>query len=597
MGGAAAAYISLVLLGIMTGILSMMLGASVYGMGMFWGYFASPAVVLLNILPPVVLMLLMYFATSRASVAFAVPALALLALSCADYFKVQIRGEPLSPGDLAVIAEAGDVLSGFRLRFGGRMYLAAAFFSGGTVYALLLRHRPGGASRRVVGTAAAAAVGLALYAGLYTSSAIYDNAAPPRESAAGTVNYAYISRGFLYPFIHHLKELFTVVPPGYSAARARGIEEMYDYDDIPPGKKVNVISIMLEAYCDLSEYGAIEFTRDVYEKWHALQRESVHGHLITNIFGGGTKDTERLFLTGDLYIEPYDKPARSHLDYFKQQMYYIEGFHAGDGWYYERASVYPNLGFDNYYFLEDFANPTRWDSFFFPMIKSLYDKRDKTVPYFAHNLTYQNHGGYSDEQTGDEHLLNPGGFTEPTFNILNNYLTGIYDTNERLWAFIETLRGDPAPVVVLLYGDHKPSLGDMDGAYSELGIDMRDWSADGFYNMYSTPYIIWANGAARSALGDFTGDGGDFSPCFLMNRLFDLCGWAGDQYIKAMGELFRSVDVFSTATGFFREDGELVKKLSHGAERFFSDVRILDYYRTLEKRRAALESMSASLPP
>ena len=35
------------------------------------------------------------------------------------------------------------------------------------------------------------------------------------------------------------------------------------------------------------------------------------------------------------------------------------------------------------------------------------------------------------------------------------------------------------------------------------------------------------------ALGqDFTGEGGDISPCFLMERLFDACGWTGDRFMQ-----------------------------------------------------------------
>ena len=39
--------------------------------------------------------------------------------------------------------------------------------------------------------------------------------------------------------------------------------------------------------------------------------------------------------------------------------------------------------------------------------------------------------------------------------------------------------------------------------------------------------------AAKAALGqDFTGEGGDISPCFLMERLFDACGWTGDRFMQ-----------------------------------------------------------------
>ena len=58
------------------------------------------------------------------------------------------------------------------------------------------------------------------------------------------------------------------------------------------------------------------------------------------------------------------------------------------------------------------------------------------------------------------------------------------------------------------------------------GVDLDVSTQEGFYNYFSTPYLIYANKAARESLGqDFRGDGGDISPCFLMDKLFFECGW------------------------------------------------------------------------
>ena len=54
-------YIMLALLSVGVGILSLLLGATVFGIPMFKSYFASFTVVALNILPPMVLVFLLYF--------------------------------------------------------------------------------------------------------------------------------------------------------------------------------------------------------------------------------------------------------------------------------------------------------------------------------------------------------------------------------------------------------------------------------------------------------------------------------------------------------------------------------------------------------
>ena len=72
---------------------------------------------------------------------------------------------------------------------------------------------------------------------------------------------------------------------------------------------------------------------------------------------------------------------------------------------------------------------------------------------------------------------------------------------------------------MVLFGDHKPWGGNGNSAYEGIGADFSMTSLESFYEYYSTPYLIWANSAAKEVLNnDFEGDGGDFSPCFLMQE-------------------------------------------------------------------------------
>ena len=99
-------------------------------------------------------------------------------------------------------------------------------------------------------------------------------------------------------------------------------------------------------------------------------------------------------------------------------------------------------------------------------------------------------------------------------------------------------------------------------------------------NLYSTPYFIWANYAARAALGnDFTGEGGSFSPSFLMGELFRLCSWEGDGYMQALRRLKAYVDVISAPTGMFRENGKLTPALSPEAAAAYNRHRKIEFYR------------------
>ncbi len=161
-------------------------------------------------------------------------------------------------------------------------------------------------------------------------------------------------------------------------------------------------------------------------------------------------------------------PVKSYVDYFKTQGYVTEGFHAGDSWYYNRTAVNKNLGFDNYYFLEDFQDSNRWDDFFFQTVIRLYESRDSDVPYFSYNLSYQNHGPYDSAQTSDTTYIEKGNLTDTSYNIFNNYMEGVSDTTRRAAEFIDYSPCPSEPVVVILFGDHKPWLGNNNEVYREL---------------------------------------------------------------------------------------------------------------------------------
>ena len=63
-------------------------------------------------------------------------------------------------------------------------------------------------------------------------------------------------------------------------------------------------------------------------------------------------------------------------------------------------------------------------------------------------------------------------------------------------------------MVIVLFGDHNPWMGDANSVYSKLGIDLDLSTKEGFLNYYATRYLIWANDAAKEVLGcDFQGEG------------------------------------------------------------------------------------------
>lgn len=200
---------------------------------------------------------------------------------------------------------------------------------------------------------------------------------------------------------------------------------------------------------------------------------------------------------------------------------------------------------------------------------------------FSFNVTYQNHGPYSTTlgKSAKEYVA-LGDLSTGDHAIVNNYLTGIEDTCRQMAAMVDTFRDRDEPVVLVFFGDHKPWLGELSSTYAALGIDINASTDESFYNHYNTDYLIWANDAARELLGnDFVGTGPTISPCFLMNVLFEQCGWAGPSYMKLTNQVMEAMPVVTTNDSFL-VDGALVTEdqLSVANKALLSRMRQTQFY-------------------
>lgn len=576
------------------GIISLKLGSVNYGIELFDSYFKYTGLLLLNIAPGLFIALLFFVITNRVWPAILSSGVIVTVLSLINHFKLLFRDDPLLASDAVYFTEAAQISAQYNISITPGMAFTFLAIIAATVFAffcLKARFRRKAPRALCLIVLLAAAVGL--YLGPYSSDGVYDftNNLGVEFSSGYRMNQwnetdQYCCRGFMYPLIRSLSQTGSEKPDGYSAKAAREILGQYESADIPEEKKVNFISVMLEAYYDFSNYGdKFDFVTDPYEFYHELQAEGVSGSLVTNIFAGGTIDTERCYITGSTKMYEYRGAAQSYARYFAEQGYFTEFCHPGYGWFYNRQNVAEYLGFAESHFFETRYNTGAGimrDDEFFPDLRYLYEAAaEREQPYFNFSVTYQNHGPYASDylyDTGREYVAR-GELSEESYNILNNYFWGIRLTDDSLRSFVDSFRDEAEPVVLVFFGDHKPWLGDNSTVYAELGIDLSRGSDESFYNYYETEYLIWANDAAKEILGcDFIGEGESFSPCFLMMKLFDLCSYEGDEYMHALREAYSSFDVVSSG-GSFRENGALTGTLSDGALEKLNRLRILQYYR------------------
>lgn len=339
---------------------------------------------------------------------------------------------------------------------------------------------------------------------------------------------------------------------------------------------------MLEAYNDFTKFESIEWNKSPYEYYSRLKDESYSGSIITNVFGGGTIETERSYLTGNYNNPKYRIPTNSYAWYFKEQGYRTEFHHPIYGWFYNRQNINPNIGFDEFYYFENkysqISNQFLEDYDFFDYIIEDFEKSvAEGEKYFGFATTYQNHGPYSDAEVESPIVKFQEGYDEKTYNVANNYLAGIEKTDKAIEKLIEYFRDSEEPTVVVLFGDHNPSLGENNRGFEMLGIDDDLSKIDGAVNYYETPYIFWGNEAAKKALKvDFEGEGDTVSPNFLMTELFEYVGWKGNEFMQYSSDVKRDIDVFNNV--IFKEDGEYTKELSPSGKKKLSEFEHVEYY-------------------
>ncbi|MBQ4506754.1 MAG: LTA synthase family protein [Firmicutes bacterium] len=565
--------------------MSMYFGTGSYKIPLLQYLLSQPVLVALNTAPFVILILLLWCVFCKAWIAFLLSGLFCLAYSWGVFWKIMARNDPVYAGDVFILKDAAK-MSGQYIFITWQILLSAFLVILGTLVigAIFKKRRefPRFMTRLIL-FLLLIALSLGSYFAIYRSDELYDSFEVWDELNMWFENNQFFSRGSMYPFIHSIKDAVPKAPDGYSEEEAREILSGYRNDDIPKDKRINVIAVMFEAYSDLSAYTDKISGEDPYEAYHKLQAESYTGRLVVNVFGGGTIDTERCVVTGFPSIGNLRQTSWSYARWFETQGYKTTGSHSGYADFYNRINVNRNLGFSEYFFLDDhYIKYTSWpsgDAILLPEIGDMAcDIIEGGSPVFSFNVTYQNHGPYSaGEKNFEKEYVPSGVLSESSYMIINNYLKGIEDTSERMLEMTERFRDYYEPVVLLFFGDHKPWLGDQSQVYAELGIDFDSESDESFYNYYGTEYLIWANETARKIIGsDCTGEGPSVSPCFLMDILFERMGWSGPSCMKLSRSVMNVLSVVS-------ESGKYLQKGSLVAE----DGLTLENYGLLMKMRRA----------
>lgn len=560
-----------------------------YGIEMFQSYFENGYIVFLNTLPVFFSIMFVFLICNQLWIGISITSILVIVLSLINYFKLLFRDDPFLVEDLTLFSEMKNMTGRYKIRINKDMIF---WILGMTVVIFVVwKLRKIIKIEMQIRTRIISVIMIVLCGiGCMNRFILNDEYYQKTENIALINRWGstqqFISRGFIYPFLYSSKDAGMKKPDGYNKKKIENSLKDIKEDDIPEDKKVNIIAIMMEAYGDFSVYPQIEFDseNDPYAAFNRIKDITYHGNLLTDIFAAGTVRTERRFITGADTYPSLRKNTYSYARYFTDQGYCVEGSHPCYSWFYNRINVNDHLGFSKYDFYEsrysELANgEIAGDNVLFPeLYKDLKNSIDDGIPYFNRSVTYQNHGPYSTEQLYDtSYVIKQEDYTDDEYNILNNYLSGIKNTGEELEKLIEEIESLDEPCVLVAFGDHKPWLGEGNSVYEMLGIDLDVSTLEGFYNYYATPYIMYANDAAKQITGNqFVGEGADLAPNYLMNELFEKLGYDGPAFMK-ITDLVRKTTTAHSGD-IFMENGEVVDKLSDEDQQVWDQYKKYEYY-------------------
>ena len=563
----------------------------VYVWDVFIGYFRHPMIFLLNWLPVLLLQMLLLALCGRQWLAFLLNSVLTLLPAIGNFYKLKFRNDPFVFADISSIRAGLAVAGDYDLRITDRIVLSLVFVLAGTiVLALLVRGRTGRRGRIAALLLALASV-LPLWRVAYSNDGLYDYLAGQNPIFLTRDDRdKFRSTGFPYPFLHSIKAGSDLAPDGYDEAAAARTLEGFSSQPIPGELRPSILVVQLESFGDFEAMGVKGIADAVYAPLRQLQAESCTGNLIPNVIGGGTVNTERCVLCGTWKLLQYNHPAFSYARYLRSQGYHAVGSHPNVSSFYSRGLVNDYLGFEDYLYTDNyFTDISGWrcDSSYLPEVfRRFREEAESGQPVFSFNVTTQGHWPYEGAAYYDRDDYWQGdGVNDTTRYLLNNYFSLISETESILLKELDALRESPAPMIVLLYGDHKPwlteetglTLGD-DDFYRDMGLDFDLDTEEGLLQYLSTPYLIWANDAAKELTGrDFAGEGPTVSPGYLMNVLFHEIGWEGPAYMQFGSAVMEHLPVIYT-NGRYVEDGGYTGTLSPAGQALLQEFEQIQYY-------------------
>lgn len=314
----------------------------------------------------------------------------------------------------------------------------------------------------------------------------------------GNIAFAYEDYGYPYCLATTIFNTGIGEPRDYSDREIKRIQRSEkNLPETKEGDHPNIIFLQLESFFDPTLVNYLKISEDPIPTFRKLMKEYTSGYFKVPSVGAGTANTEFESITGMSmhYFGPGEYPYKSILKettcesapyVLKNLGYTTHAIHNNEANFYGRRSIFPNLGFDTFTSEEYMPEEDQKNVLGWVKDKVLTDEIMKCLevtegPDYIYAISVQGHGAYPEEPIlEDPEITVSGSPTQAKNYQWEYYVNQIREMDNFIKELVETLSDYPEEVVLVMYGDHLPT----------MGLKVED--VDNKY-LFQTQYVMWDN--------------------------------------------------------------------------------------------------------
>lgn len=315
----------------------------------------------------------------------------------------------------------------------------------------------------------------------------------------GNIAFAYQDYGYPYCLSVTIFDTGISEPNGYSEALIDDIiKSEGDVKDTQMEKQPNIIFVQLESFFDPELVNFLNISEDPIPNFRKMMNEYSSGYFRVPSIGAGTANTEFETISGMSlrYFGPGEYPYKTILKettcesapfVLKNLGYSTHAIHNNEANFYSRKSVFPMLGFDSFTseeYMPDISDITEtgWVKDYILTDEIIKCLDSSQGPDYVYTISVQGHGDYPTEPVLDNPKITVTGAEEKEKNNYSweYYVNQIHEMDQFIKQLTDTLSDYPEPVVLVLYGDHLPT----------MGLEIQD-VANRY--LFQTQYVMWDN--------------------------------------------------------------------------------------------------------